>query len=130
MTALEVRAAAVAALTAAQAHPKTLQELKSATPPAHYNEVTVDDRFGGELRASVWRGTIGWRISTRAVSETEDGAYQMRAKARAGLEYALLTVGGDVSTPVMFESADPIAEDEGHWSGLSTWTCTTTTPNP
>ena len=131
MTAIEVRTAAIAVLQTGLAHPQTLQDLKStATTPPHYNEVTVEDRFGGELRNSVWRGTNGWRITTRAVSETEDGAYQMRAKARAALEYTLLAVGADGSTPVMFESADPIAEDEGHWSGLTTWTCTTTTPNP
>lgn len=126
MSELAVRAAAVTVLAAGDAVPKTLQDLKTKDPERlYYNEITVSDRYGdGQLRLGVWLGTGGYRITTRAVGATEDAAYQMRELARTALEYAVLTIGDVTTTPVMFETAEQIAEDDGWWSGLTTWTTT------
>lgn len=111
----------VAALDAAGAFPHTLGDLaRLSVPPNYYTEVTVTRRFGGEQRNGGGAGTTGWRITTRAVAKTEGNAREMRR--RAGL-IERTTVGD--STPVAFEGADPIAPDDGWYSGLSTWTYVT-----
>lgn len=122
-----VRTAVVGVLAAGSAHPMTFQDIKSYAPgklPNYYNEVGASDRFGGESRLGVYIGTGGYRITMRSVGRTEDAALDMRSKGRLALEYATLLVGDLYSTPVMFETADLIAEDDGWWSGLMTLTTT------
>jgi len=113
--------AVVAALTAANAHPYTLDDIKQmATAPAYYTEVTVSRRFGGERRGGNASGSTGWRVTTRAVAKTEENAREMRRRA-ASLEDARL----GTSTPVVFETEEAIGEDNDWWSGLTTWTYVT-----
>lgn len=118
--------AAIAVLSAGSAFPMTLQQAKDlAELPDYYTVVSVADRVGGELRKGVSYGTRSYRITARQVARTEDAARLMRTSTRSALEYVELSVGAVASTAVMFESADPIAEDnEGWWSGLTTWTTT------
>lgn len=112
-----------AALTAQQAAPYDLDDLKALTsPPSQYVEVTVSRRYGGEERATGSTGRIGWRISTRAVATTISNAREMRKRAVTALLYARLTVDGDKTTPIQFEGEEPIGDDDGWYSGLSTWT--------
>jgi hypothetical protein len=89
--------------------------------PDWYTEVTVTRRFGGEQRGSGEREGRLWRITTRQVSKRLQAAQNLRAKLDA-LEGAVLTIGGETTTPVEFETADPIGPDDGWWSGLETWT--------
>lgn len=115
--------AVIAALSAVSAAPYDLDDIKAlASPPAQYTEVTVSRRFGGQNRATGSTGRVGWRITTRTVAKTVSNAREMRKRAETALLYARLTVGGDETTPIQFEGAEPIGDDDGWWSGLTTWT--------
>ena len=67
-------------------------------------------------------GRRGWRITTRQVGKTITNARQMRTRTHAALEGVRLTVAGDLTTRIQFESAEVIGEDGSYWSGLETWT--------
>lgn len=125
MTASEEQqaAAVIAALTTANAAPYDLDDAKALTTiPAGYTEVMVSPRGGAPLRNPGSTGRRGWRISTRQVGTTVGNAREMRKRTHTALEFARLTVGGGQTTPIQFEGAEPIGEDEGYWSGLETWT--------
>lgn len=112
--------AVVDALNALGAAAYDLQDVPG-TPPAWYTEVTVSRRFGGEQRGSGERDGTLWRITTRQVARRLGNAQNERAKS-AGLEYRVLIVDGATTTPIEFESADPIGPDDGWFSGLETYT--------
>lgn len=112
-----------AALTALSAVPKDYDELDPAALPAYYNEVTVERRFGGTLRGSNESPTEAYRITARSVAKTVSNAREMRRRAMQ-LEGTVLTIDGAETTPVEFESADPIGPDDGWYSGLLTLTYT------
>lgn len=117
------RTAVLAVLNAANANAYDIDDLKTAlTLPANYTEVTVSRRYGGENRNTGSTGRSGWRVTTRAVGTTISNAREMRARARTGIEYARLAVDDLVGTPVQFEGEEPIGDDDGLYSGLSTWT--------
>lgn len=111
--------AVVAAFSALGAIAYDLGDVPSSA--AHYTEITVTRRFGGEQRGSGEREGQLFRITARQVAKVYQNAQNLRAKS-AGIEGAVLTVGGTTTTPVEFESADPIAPDDGWFSGLETWT--------
>lgn len=93
------------------------------TLPSKYVEVAVSRRFGGNLRASATTDASGWRVLTRVVDQTSVSNARLTANTvRTALEFARLSIGGKKSTPVRFETADPIAPDSGWWSGLTAWT--------
>lgn len=121
--------AVVAALTAAQARPYDYDTLPPTSVTA-YTLVTVTDRFGGVQRATSQIGTRGVRVTVRAVGITADNAREMRKRADAALREQRLTVAGFTSTPIAFETSDPVAQDgdlrtTGVWySGLSLYTYT------
>lgn len=120
MTEDDVVTAVSAALTTTNAAPYTLGDLARLTvPPAFYNEVTVTPMFVAANDAAGMPVVGAWRITTRAVAKTEGNAREMRRRATVGLQGVRIATG---ATPVLFESADPIAEDDGWYSGLSTWT--------
>lgn len=122
----EQAAAIIAALTAANANPYDLDDIKDADPaPVNYTEVTVTPRYGAPNRNTASTGRAGWRITTRAVGKTVTNAREMRKRARTALLYQRVTVAGEESTPIQFESGEPIGEDDGWFSGLTTWTYST-----
>lgn len=106
------------------AHAYTLGGLKKlAQLPALYTEVVVTQRFveGGRFggRSS---STRGWRVQTRVVAQSEVNAQRLRAKGEAALLDRRVTVDGLVSTQIKRAiSDDPIAPDDGWYSGLSEW---------
>lgn len=112
--------AVVALLTTLGALPYDLGDIP-ATPPERYTEVTVTRRFGGEQRFSGLRDGQLFRITARQVAKVYQNAQNLRAKS-AAIEGVTLTVGGQTTTPIEFESADPIGTDDGWYSGLETWT--------
>jgi hypothetical protein len=94
-----------------------------ATRPDNYVEVTVSRRFGGQQRNTAQATTQGWRITTRSVSSVSVFNARKNAETvRAALEFARLSVGGSTTTPVQFETAETVGDDDGWWSGLTTWT--------
>jgi hypothetical protein len=112
--------AVVALLMTLKALPYDLGDVPSP-PPDKYTEVTVTRRFGGEQRLSGLRDGQLFRITARQVARVYQNAQNLRAMS-AGLEGAVLTIGGATTTPLEFESADPIGPDDGWFSGLETWT--------
>ena len=112
--------AILAALTAAGAVPYLLGKVP-ATPPDYYTEVTVERRFIEEPRATVGDPRRGWRFTTRAVARKETNARVLRAKADA-IENQRLTVAGQLTTKVRFETSETIGDDNDWWTGLTTWT--------
>lgn len=119
--------AVVAALTAANARPYDYDSLPASTVTS-YTLVTVSDRFGGTPRMTAQIGTRGVRVTVRAVGITADNAREMRKRADAALREQRLAIDGFTSTPIQFETADPVAQDgdiktTGTWySGLSIYT--------
>lgn len=119
-------AAALAVLNAALT-PKVAYDFDDipATRPADYVEVSLHRRFGGESRASGQKWVTGYRLAVRSVSQASvSDARLMRLKAKTALESKFLTVSGETSTPIQFESEDPIGPDDGWYSGLTLYTFT------
>lgn len=119
--------AVVAALTAAEARPYDYDTTPASTVSA-YTLVTVTDRFGGTLRMSGQVGIRLARVTVRAVGITADNAREMRGRADAALREKSIVVGTHRSTPIQFETAEPVGRDgdvrtTGTWfSGLSIYT--------
>lgn len=109
-------AAVIAALNAVGAHAYDYDDLP-ATRPDFYTEVTVSQRFGGERRHSGERDGELYRITARSVAKTVTNARLLRTKAKALIDTPL-TVASATTTPVEFETADPIGPDDGWYSGL------------
>ena len=120
-------AAVTTALSTGGAVPHDLDKVPGSTGnpgtlPPYYTEVSVMRRFGGNPRVTTQSGVQGYRITTRAVANSAANARNMRSKQHAALEETVLVVDGEATTPIKFDSAEPIAEDEGMYSGLTTWT--------
>lgn len=113
-------AAVVAALNSAGAHAYDYDDVP-ASPPDFYTQVAVSRRFGGTRRGSGEPVGQFYRILERAVANTVSNARNLRAKTDA-LEGTVLTIGGQTTTPIEFESAQPIGPDDGWFSGARTWT--------
>lgn len=114
-------AAVKALLTAAEAVPMTLQDLKDAAAlPTSYNEVTVTQRYpSGPRRAGAPSGITQWRVLVRSVAQRYGNAQEMRRRADLALQEAKVTVAGEEFFIERSVSDDPIHEDDGWWSGTS-----------
>jgi len=123
----ELQASAIlAALNAQDAHAYDIDDLKALpAPPKNYTEVTVSRRYGGQDRLPGSTGRVGWRVTTRQVGATVTAARTLRQRAVTALLYQRLTIDGVLTTPIQFESEDPISEDDSWFSGLVTWTYVT-----
>ena len=93
-----------------------------AVLPHLYVLVTVSRRFGGQPRMCGGRSLRGWRLTTLAVGRTTDEARFIRDATAGALADKTVTVGGVVSTPIRFETEQPVAPDDGRQSGLTAWT--------
>lgn len=123
MSEQQIAAAVLAALNAALA-PKVAYELDEApTSGADFVEITLSRRFGGNDRGGRLSPS-SWRLTVRAVGSTVANARLLHEKAQA-IEGATLSVGAETSTPVLFETEDPIGLDEAqrtYWTGLRSYT--------
>lgn len=110
-----------ALLTAANAKPYTLAELDAlASLPTSYNEVTVSQKVGsGPRRAGAPSQVTQWRVVVRSVADIYGNAQEMRRRAALALDEAKVTVAGETYFIERAVSDDPIAEDDGWWSGTS-----------
>jgi hypothetical protein len=84
-------------------------------------QVTVTRRFSNGERAGR-ESQSPWRITTRPVANYVSNARELETRCATGLSGVRLTAGGQTSTPVRLESSDAIGEDDGKYSGLTTWT--------
>ena len=102
-----------AVLDDAGAVPYTVQDANrvSVLPPA-YNSFTVEPRAGGVLRITATTDARGYRIAVQSCGKTYDEAVAMRIAADAALRGASLVVGSGMSTPIQFESAQPVDDQD------------------
>lgn len=89
---------------------------------AAYTEVIISRRHGGIARADSTLDSDLIRVMTRVVAKSADNAGVQQTKVRAALEYTALSIGGVTTTPIQFETEDPIAPDDGWYSGATDWT--------
>lgn len=94
----------------------------TGTLPFRYVEIGVSRRYTEPDRGDAMPSFIGYRITTRAVAKNITDARNLRRLTGLALENKALTVSGQTSTPVAFETEDPIAPDEDRYSGLTYWT--------
>jgi hypothetical protein len=93
------------------------------TLPDAYVEVSVSRRFiDGSPRGDGSKTGTGWRLLTRAVARSTSDARRLHDLCAEALEFQTLTVDGHLTTPLEFETADPIEDDEGWFSGAWVWT--------
>lgn len=100
-----------------------LDKLKrTGSLPTSYNEVMVMERVpdGPDRRGSLSE-VKQWRILVRSVAQVYANAQEMRARASA-LHGATLTVATETFHPRRSATDDPIAPDDGWWSGTSEFT--------
>lgn len=124
MTAQANATALLTVLTTALA-PRKVYELHQvpSTRPPNYVELSLSRRFGGEFKQSGDVGTTGYRVTLRAVAQVSVmAAREDLEKCRAALEFTSLAVGGSTTTPIQFETEDPVAADDGWFSGLMSFT--------
>ena len=90
--------------------------------PASYNEVHVMERLAnGPRRTARPSQTQQWRILVRSVAQGFANAQEMRRRASL-LHEAKLTVSSQTYYVERCVSDDPIAPDDGWWSGTSEFT--------
>lgn len=121
----QANATAILALLNTALSPKVAYDLDDipSPRPAEYVEIGLSRRFGALARSSGGKGRTGYRVTIRAVSQASVvNARNSLEKSRAALEFARLSVGGETSTPVEFETEDPAQYDEGWFSGLLVFT--------
>lgn len=90
--------------------------------PEMYVLISLSRRFGGQSRLDGTTALGGWRLTTLAVGHTIDEARFIRDASARALSNARLTVTGLLSTPVTFETEQPLVPDDGWYSGLTAWT--------
>jgi len=86
------------------------------TKPAWYNEVVVIRRYGGTFRGDADPNAKLYRAFIRSVGQAVANATEMRRRALL-LENTALTVGDEKTTPLQFETEEPIGLDDGWYSG-------------
>ena len=112
-----------ALLTAADARPADLDQ----APTDDCNQFTVADRVSGAVRMSGDVGIRSVRVVVKALGQTTDNAREMQRR-HDSLRGKRLTFGTRTSTPIQFESGDPVSPDgdlliTGAWfSAVSTYT--------
>lgn len=90
--------------------------------PPIYAEISVTQRYGAPVRMSGARPVKGWRLVTRVVGTTVDEARKARDAIAGAVEDKRLLIAGTWTSPVRFETEDVIGDDDGRYSGATTWT--------
>ena len=93
-----------------------------ATKPKQYVEVALIRRYSETSRLCGDKPLNHWRFTTRAVADTVTNARTLLDETTAVLKSVSLPVGADATTPIQFETEDPIRWDEVAWTGLTAWT--------
>lgn len=90
--------------------------------PDDYVTVNLYRRYGGESRLDGFIGTCGYRIETQAVSKNLSAARRLRKAVSDALLNVNLTVSGELTTPVLFETEDAFVEDDDYYAGQTDYT--------
>lgn len=113
-------------------------ELGTMTPPRVAYEYDEAPQAGGDYVIAFLTRTSGgatrtigglvtstWRLQIRVVGVGVNNARVLLDRANGVVDGAHITVGGRISTPVEFQTDDPIRQDEQYadlWSGLRSYT--------
>lgn len=100
----------------------SLDEIKQlgTNLPAYYAELYVTERVTEGHRMGGLSGKTAWRVQARVMAKLAANAQEARKRIHARLREAVVTVDGVESTPLMpAVGDDPIAPDNGWFSGLS-----------
>lgn len=92
------------------------------TPPQKYAEFELEWRPGAVSRANAQQTANGYRFTTYYIADNVANARNVLRLVEAAVRGKRVTVAGRVSTPIQRESADPIDEVNGRYSGWTTWT--------
>lgn len=97
-----------------------------ADKPTRYVVFDVTPMYVNRYRVSADKPLGAWRVNTRYVDKVSvKNTRTMRRHAWVALEKRVLTVAGIQTTPICFETAVPIGQDqEFWWTGLDSWTYT------
>lgn len=94
--------------------------------PSIYALVTVERRFGGNLRSTARAGNVGWRATVRVVGRTPDEARWALLRVAEALNekrlHVLTETGPKSTTPIQFESEQSPEKDDGRYSALVSYT--------
>lgn len=90
--------------------------------PNIYVALSVERRAGAPLRFSAATGRTGWRIAARCVGRTVDECRWAMFHVAQALNEKLLTIGGETTTPIQFESDQAPEWDDGRYSALALYT--------
>jgi hypothetical protein len=128
-----VRAEAAAVLTRLRTDPNLTVYDTDEIPPlptTPYVVVLPSRREGGYYRRLAdWSDTKGYRVVTIVAGGTADEARWAEEHVEARLEGVRLTVAGTACSAVHYESSGGVvldAEQEGIYSGSTTWTFVST----
>jgi hypothetical protein len=94
----------------------------TGTIPAQFVIVALERRYNPNLRTTAQAGSTGWRISARAVATSVTNAGLLLAAVSTALNEQRLTIDGETTTPIQFESDQAPEFDSGKYAGLSLWT--------
>lgn len=92
--------------------------------PQAYVEVSVSRRLAdAPSRVGEWQGTNSFRVVILAVAAVRANAANLRRLVRASFDQTMMPCAG-TTAPVTFATEQPLAPDEGWWSGRTEWTLT------
>lgn len=100
-----------------------LDDTPATLPPA-FVQVAAYRRFVDDGRRSDGEKTAkGYRVLTRAVAKSDGNARLLLTLCGEVLEFQTLTIDGRLTTPLEFETEDPVEpDDDGWYVGAWTWT--------
>lgn len=91
---------------------------QASTQTADHVIVFVSRRYTGGFRASGEESVAGGRVITRYVSKSVANLSNTQAKTRTALEDKAI---GDLG-PFVFETEDPVSDDDGWFVASDSWT--------
>lgn len=92
------------------------------TRPDTYVGVSVYRRYGEAARMPGKQSRIGWATTVQLVSKSGSNARLLHKIVTETLEDARLSVNGVLTSPICFETEDPIAEEDDVWNvGTLLW---------
>lgn len=100
-----------------------LDDLPADLPSAFVQAAAYRRWVEGSPRGDGEKSGKGYRVLTRAVAKTDGNARLLLKMCGEALEFVPLTVDGRLTTPLEFETEDPVESDaDGWYVGAWTWT--------
>lgn len=90
--------------------------------PNIYVALSIERRGGAPTRASATTGRTGWRVAARCVGRTVDECAWALLKVATALNEKCLTVSGEITTPIHFESDQAPEWADGRYTARALYT--------